>query len=308
MTTATTAPFMSLSLELPWQVNNHSDERFIKVLKRIAAVLLVLFIVVPFLPSWQVDFAALEQAPVVKTQVILEPPKMPEIAKPVEEVPPPQPKPKPKQQEPVAAAERPQPKSGSKAPSQALAALSSLSTMTNKVDVSKLQNKNLSVKGGEAKANTHSTLGQENLNSSGGLKNADTNMQVKGAALAAHQGTSIDSPIAYLDLPDEGGSYSEGARGRRDMESIRRTIENTKGSVYALYAKALRQYPDLNGKFVFELVVEPDGSVSRLKLIRSDLAMPDLEQKMLARVSTMNFGEEKVAPTRVQYTFVLIPS
>ena len=100
----------------------------------------------------------------------------------------------------------------------------------------------------------------------------------------------------------------EGAAGRRDMESIRRTIENAKGSVYAMYAKALRDHPDLNGKFVFELVVEPDGTVSRLKLIKSDLNMPDLEQKMLNRIGGINFGREDVAPTRVQYTFVMIPS
>ncbi|MCT7357786.1 MAG: hypothetical protein COB09_17280 [Thalassobium sp.] len=303
------AQFVSLQLDLPWSVNEDNNQRFIRQVKRLAIVLLVLFIAVPFLPTWDVHFSDIEQAPVVRTKVMLEPPKMPEQSKPVQEVaPPPPPKPKPKPQEAVTAADRPQPKAGGKAPAQALAALSSLNTMQNKVDVSKLQNKNLSEKGGQAKANTRSSLGQENLNSSGGLKNADMDMQVKGAALAQHQGTAIDSPIAYLDLPDEGGSYSEGARGRRDMESIRRTIENTKGSVYALYAKALRQHPDLSGKFVFELVVEPDGTVSRLRLIRSDLSMPDLEQKMLAKVSGINFGEDKVAPTKVQYTFVLIPS
>ena len=302
-------PFMSLSIELPWNVNHDADQRFIKLLRNIGIALLILFIVVPFLPSWDVDFGSIKQQPVVRTQVMLDPPEMPEIAKPVEEPPPPPPpQPKPKQQEAVSAAERPQPKTGSQAPAPALAALSSLSAMKSKVDVSKLQNKNLAVTGGEARAETRSTLGQENLTSSGGLKNSDMNMAVNGAALGSHQGTAVDSPIAYLDLPDEGGTYSEGARGRRDMESIRRTIENTKGSVYALYAKALRDHPDLSGKFVFELVVEPDGSVSRLKLIKSDLGMPDLEQKMLSRVAAMNFGAEKVAPTKVQYTFVLIPS
>ncbi|WP_430461328.1 AgmX/PglI C-terminal domain-containing protein [Thalassolituus sp. LLYu03] len=307
MTTAAT-PFMALSLELPWTVNQDNDQRFIRVLRNIGIALLILFIVVPFLPRWEVDFAALEQQPVVRTQVMLEPPKMPEVAKPVDETPPPPPQPKPRKEKPVTAAERPQPKSGSQAPAQALAALSSLNAMKTKVDVSKLQNKNLAVTGGQAKAETRSSLGQDNLATSGGLKNSDMNMAVKGAALGSHQGTAVDSPIAYLDLPDEGGAYSEGARGRRDMESIRRTIENTKGTVYALYAKALRQYPDLAGKFVFELVVEPDGTVSRLKLLNSDLGMPDLEQKMLAKVSAMNFGADKVAPTRVQYTFVLIPS
>ncbi|MDK2779167.1 MAG: AgmX/PglI C-terminal domain-containing protein [Pseudomonadota bacterium] len=299
---------MSLELALPWNVNHDSDQRFIRLLRNAGIILLVLFIAVPFLPTWDVHFGQIEQKPVVRTKVLLEAPEMPEISKPVEEFVPPPPKPKPKKQEPVEAAQKPVPKSGGQAPAKALAALSSLSALSKQVDVSKLQNKNLSVKGGEVRANNRSTLGEENLTSSGGLKNADTDMQVKGAALGSHQGTAVDSPIAYLDLPDEGGSYSEGARGRRDMESIRRTIENTKGSVYALYAKALRDHPDLSGKFVFELVVEPDGSVSGLKLIRSDLAMPELERKMLARVGAINFGEEKVAPTRVQYTFVLIPS
>ena len=133
-------------------------------------------------------------------------------------------------------------------------------------------------------------------------------MAVKGSALGSHNGTAIDSPIAAMDLPDENGEWSEGGAGRRDMESIRRTIENAKGQVYALYAKALRQHPDLNGKFIFELVVEPDGRVTRLKLIQSDLRLRELEQQMLDKIAAIHFGKEKAAPTRVQYTFVMIPS
>ncbi|MAS24803.1 MAG: hypothetical protein CMI03_09825 [Oceanospirillaceae bacterium] len=303
--------FMALDLALPWNVNQNNNQRFTKALKILAGILLLLFIAVPFLPSWDVEFGQVEYKPTVKAKVMLEVPELPEPAKPVveEEIPPPPPPPKPKPKEPVKqAAEKPAPKTGGQAPQQAFAALNSLNTLSKKVDVSRLQNKNLSVTGGEVKANTKSRLGEESLNASNGLKNADIDMAVKGAALGAHKGVAVDTPIEYLDLPNENGEYVEGAAGRRDMESIRRTIENAKGSVYAMYAKALRDHPDLNGKFVFELVVEPDGSVTRLKLIKSDLNMPDLEKQMLGRIQAINFGAESVAPTRVQYTFVMIPS
>lgn len=308
---ATLTP-MALELALPWSVNEAQDAKFTRTVKRLLAVLLVLFIAVPFLPTWDVKFGQIEQKPVVRTKVLIEPPAMPEIAKPVKEVapqpvvPPQQKTVQPKVTEQPAAA----PKSGSEAPRQELAALSSqLSALRNKVDVSKLQNKNLSVKGGQAQATDRASLGKESITkTSGGLNNSDMDVEVKGAALAKYQGTSVNSPIAAMDLPDEGSGYAEGSRGRRDMESIRRTIENAKGPVYALYAKALRQYPELSGKFVFELVVEPDGSISRLKLTRSDLGVKDLEEKMLAKLAAINFGKDSVSATAVQYTFVFIPS
>lgn len=309
---ATLTP-MSLDLVLPWSVNAEQDEKFTRTIKRLLAVLLVLFIVVPFLPTWDVKFGQIEQKPVVRTKVIIEPPAMPEISKPVQEVAPVQ-KPVPAAQKPVPqkVTEQPAaaPKAGNDAPRQEFAALSSqLSSLRNKVDISKLQNKNLSEKGGQAQANERASLGKESLTkTSGGLNNSDMDVEVKGAALAKYQGSTVSSPIAAMELPDEGKGYSEGSRGRRDMESIRRTIENAKGPVYALYAKALRQYPELSGKFVFELVVEPDGSISRLKLTRSDLGVKDLEEKMLAKLAAINFGKDSVSPTAVQYTFVFIPS
>lgn len=306
---ATMTP-MSLDLVLPWSVNEAQDQKFIRTTKRLLAVLLVLFIAVPFLPTWDVKFGQLEQKPVVRTKVLIEPPKMPEIAKPVQEVVPPPPVQAKKAPEPLPPQPAAPAKTGSSAPKQEFAALSSqLSALRNKVDVSKLQNKNLSVKGGQAQANDRASLGKESITkTSGGLNNSDMDVEVKGAALAKYQGTSVNSPIAAMDLPDEGAGYSEGSRSRRDMESIRRTIENAKGPVYALYAKALRQHPELSGKFVFELVVEPDGSISRLKLTRSDLGVKDLEEKMLAKLATINFGKDSVAATAVQYTFVFIPS
>lgn len=306
---ATMTP-MSLDLVLPWSVNEAQDQKFIRTTKRLLAVLLVLFIVVPFLPTWDVKFGQLEQKPVVRTKVLIEPPKMPEIAKPVQEVVPAPPVQAKKAPEPLPPQPAAPAKTGSNAPKQEFAALSSqLSALRNKVDVSKLQNKNLSVKGGQAQANDRASLGKESITkTSGGLNNSDMDVEVKGAALAKYQGTSVNSPIAAMDLPDEGAGYSEGSRSRRDMESIRRTIENAKGPVYALYAKALRQHPELSGKFVFELVVEPDGSISRLKLTRSDLGVKDLEEKMLAKLATINFGKDSVAATAVQYTFVFIPS
>jgi len=303
--------FMALDLALPWNVNHNNNQRFIKAMKILAGILLLLFIVVPFLPTWDVQFGQIEYQPTVKAKVILEVPEMPEESKPVPEPeappPPPPPQAKPKPKPPTEAKQQPKPKAGGKAPQQAFAALNSLNTLSKKVDVTKLQNKNLSVTGGEVKANTKSSLGEESLSASHGLKNADIDMAVKGAALGAHKGVAVDSDMEYLDLPDENGEYVEGGLARRDQESIRSTMENYKGRLNALYNKARRSNPDLSGKFEFNLVIEPDGRVSKLELIKSDLNAPDLEQQMLAFIRSINFGKEDVVPTAVNYSYVFIP-
>ncbi len=92
------------------------------------------------------------------------------------------------------------------------------------------------------------------------------------------------------------------------MQSIRRTLERYKGSVYALYTKALRKSPELNGRFIFEFVILPNGNISKLKLVSSELKAPKLEADMLKKIGGINFGATDNMPTAVQYTFSFLPS
>ena len=104
-----------------------------------------------------------------------------------------------------------------------------------------------------------------------------------------------------------GGSRSSTVAGGRDMESIRRVFEQHKGAIYALYNRALRSDPGLQGKFVFHIVIEPDGSISDIELVDSQLGDQRLELKLLARIQMISFGPEDVAATPVNYKFDFMP-
>ena len=65
------------------------------------------------------------------------------------------------------------------------------------------------------------------------------------------------------------------------MESIRRVFEQHKGAIYAIYNRALRRDPEIRGKYVFLIVIEPSGAISRIKLVRSVLWNCQLEQNLL---------------------------
>src|SRR5690606_30491807 len=125
---------------------------------------------------------------------------------------------------------------------------------------------------------------------------------------AAYSGVAVQA-TAYSDQP--GGSelsFLSGQAGRRDMENIRRTFEAAKSSVYSLYLQALHEHPELAGKFIFRLVIEPDGSISELQLVSSELGLRRLETTILERIRTINFGAKDVSPTAVEYAFSFLPS
>ena len=92
------------------------------------------------------------------------------------------------------------------------------------------------------------------------------------------------------------------------MESIRRVFEQHKGAIYAIYNRALRRDPEIMGKYVFHIVIEPSGVISSIKLVSSELGNSSLEQKLLARIRGIDFGPEDVLATPVNYKFDFLPS
>lgn len=306
---------MSLDLSLPWQVDEQREKAFKDILKRFLLPLLLLFIVVPFLPSIDLGFNEDEDAP-IRTQVLLEP-----IIEPEPEPVAPKVQPKPKPVKPVTPVAQPTPAPApapapevdlkkSIAESQGLAALSSqLSAMRGAVDVTRLQNKNLtdSDAGKVAKAE-RARLGHKLASRSDNTVVDNKVMQGDITTLAAHEAAAVEG-VSMNGMP--GGSpnsHLSGQLGRRDMESIRRTLEEAKGNVYALYQKALLENPGLTGEFTFELVIEPDGSISDLTLLVSELGIMELERSILDRIKSVRFSVMDVPPTVVEYRFVFLPS
>ena len=293
---------LALDMVLPWHEHAEQQEKFKRMIKKVVAPIMAFLLVMSLLPDFSEEQEIIKK---VVTKVILDPPKVvpvPQKAQPA----------KPKKTQTSKAKEKAKPKPGATSGVPNMATLSQqLSAMRNSVNVSKLQKKNVFVsKQGKVQKSSRALLGKKNANaSSGGLKASDVTVNAKGAALATHTSSEIDSPIMAIELPSEAQYHFDPSKnGKRDMQSIRRTLERYKGSVYALYAKALRLNPDIAGRFIFEFVILPNGEISSLKLKSSELGSVSLEQKMLSKIGQINFGKEALSATAVQYTFSFLPS
>jgi protein TonB len=164
--------------------------------------------------------------------------------------------------------------------------------------------------------------------SSGGINTSVMSSNGRGTRLAGRSGVAVGDPFGEGDGAGGtgygsgagGGGYGDGrgggggggrhgssVAGGRDMESIRRVFEQHKGAIYAIYNRALRRDPEIQGKYVFHIVIEPDGRISAIKLISSELGDGALEQKLLARIRIIDFGAEDVAATPVNYKFDFLP-
>ncbi|HET7796209.1 MAG TPA: AgmX/PglI C-terminal domain-containing protein, partial [Rhizobacter sp.] len=107
-----------------------------------------------------------------------------------------------------------------------------------------------------------------------------------------------------------GGTLQKGGGGKasRSIEDVRLVFERNKGSIYAIYNRALRDDPTLQGKVVFKLTISPNGEVTDLKIEASELKNPELERKLLARIKQFDFGAKQVETLIATYPVDFLPS
>lgn len=307
-----------VEFELPWGGHGEQDERFQRILKKALLVLLVFGIVIPWLPIIESQDEQQEKD-IKTTKIVLKADFLPEpeienkITKP-------KPKPKPKQAraQEKSPAQSPQTTApNNKNPSAqkklkedvGIAAFKNqLNALRSSVDVQKFQNKNVSRSGGDTQRATRTVLNEEKVTrTSGGVQ--DEPLTITGnTELASYQAAQVSGPVMAEVVSVGNRRYGSGQSSGRDMESIRRTFEKHKGAINTLYVRALRQQPDLQGKFLFKIVIEPSGMVSDITLLSSELQHPGLEQQLLQRFSSIDFGAKNVDPTPVRYTWNFLPS
>lgn len=336
MNTQVQQPY-ALDLALPWQEDAEQDARFKKLVQRVLLPLLLLALVIPWLPLFEKELEETESDLVI-TKVLLKPVvKEPEPIvevkekiippKPIEKQPP-KPKEELKTETKVANIKTPKKSTSSSAKktavktekveekisvrsSQGLDKLSNqLTALRGSVNTTKFKNKNLSTNTtGTVSRSSRTVLGTDQVSRRSGGVTVDGNLlKDASTSLADHTTTAVEGLADNGTGPSGNQSYASSRQGLRDMESIRRTLERTKSNVYSLYQRALLEQPELAGKFIFKILIEPDGTISNLKLVSSELNLSELERKILSRIQKVNFGREDVAPTPVEYKFVFLPS
>lgn len=207
-----------------------------------------------------------------------------------------------------------------------------LADMRESVDVSSVKKSGLTRATGTAEKTERSIIAGKATGGSGGINTAALSSDTGGIALSGRETTRIDSPGGLGGLSAEAGGRGRGegsgvgtgtgkgtgkkgdlvsgsdVGGGRSDETIRRVMDQQKGAIFAIYNRALRQDPTLQGKFVFEMVIEPSGEVSAVKMVSSELSDSDLVSKILARIRLINFGSADVLRTRVNYSLDFLPN
>ncbi|HSB21562.1 MAG TPA: AgmX/PglI C-terminal domain-containing protein [Burkholderiaceae bacterium] len=107
-----------------------------------------------------------------------------------------------------------------------------------------------------------------------------------------------------------GGTLHKGGSGKasRSIEEIKLVFERNKGAIYAIYNRALRDDPTLQGKVVVELKIAPSGEVVDVRVLSSELKASELERKLLARIKQFDFGNKDVDVMVVSWPVDFLPS
>jgi len=280
--------------ELPWEGDEESTERFRKILRVLLIILALFGILFPLLPSPKHTIA--EEVPERLARVMTQTPKPP----------PPPPPPKPKEQEkpkiePKVAVVKPQvdehQRAHEKAQKQLNQVKDELADLRDVMDLKPLETKNLS---GAVGADSHaerSLITSKVGTGSGGITsaNASRGFGTGAGSLNGHETTAVTSGIAKSGLNARGPATSGGGgKAARSREEIELVFDKNKGRIYSIYARALRDNAELQGKLVLEFTIAPNGEVTMCRVVSSELKDPDLERKIIALVRLFRFDPKDV--------------
>jgi len=274
--------------DLPWSPSEEMERRFKVILRNLVIAFAIIAVIIPFLPRHE-QVVNTESLPERVVQLVMEPPPPP---------PPPPPKPeKPLEKAPVTPKPVAPPvdarvkaaKSGLLASVDVLAAL-------RDINLDKLaKNQPKTTDPGDVSEVTRSLITSKVGGTSGGIS-APTS-----SGLAAGSGSLNGIRTAQVKDPTlatgSQGTTRAGGSGKasRSADEIALVFTRNKGAIDAMYARALRDNPALQGKVVIELTIAPSGDITAARVVSSDLNDPEFESKLLARIRLFKFDAKDVA-------------
>jgi protein TonB len=302
------APFYRL-YELPWSPTEEVERRFRKVVRNAFIVFAVFAILIPLLPMRERDQVKAPEIPDRIVKLVLE--------KPAPPPPPPPPKIEEKKPEPEKKVEQPKPpppKPDARERAQNAGLLKLQDQLADLRDNAILdkaaQTKNLTGKVGEETRSQRSLITSRVGTSSGGINTSSLSRGYGGGAgsLTGHSTTQVSSATLAAQGTNKVERGAGSGKASRSEEEIAMVFDRNKGAIHALYTRALRDKPDLQGKLVLELTIDADGSIIRCEVLSSELNDPDLERKLVSRVKMFRFEAKDVGTITVTKPIDFFPS
>jgi TonB family protein len=276
--------------DLPWSPAEEMERRFRAILRNLAILFVLCALILAFLPRHEAVVNT-ESLPESVVQLVLEPP------------PPPPPPPPPKPEKPVANAP------ASKVPtppvpvdprikaskSGLLANMDDLAKLRDQVDLDKFaKDQPNTVDPGDVSQVTRNVISAKTGGTSGGISAPTSSGLAAGSgSLKGIYTTQVKDP----SLASGQGATRAGGSGKpsRSADEIALVFTRNKGAIDMMYARATRDNPALQGKVVIELTITPQGDVTAVRIVSSELNDPEFENKLKARIMLFKFEPKDVA-------------
>jgi len=278
--------------ELPWSPSEEMERRYRKILRNLVIVFAIVAVIIPFLPR-QERVVNTESLPERVVQLVMEPPPPP----------PPPPPPKPEPQKPVEKAPvAPKPVAPVDARVKAsksglLASVDDLAALRD-IDLDKLaKNQPKTNDPGDVTQVSRSLITSKAGGTSGGISSpTSSGLASGGGSLNGIHVAQVKDPNLASGNQGNGATRGGGSgKASRSADEIALVFTRNKGAIDAMYARALRDNPALQGKVVLELTISPAGDITAARIVSSDLNDPEFESKLLARIKLFKFDAKDVA-------------
>jgi periplasmic protein TonB len=277
--------------ELPWSPSEEMERRYRKILRNLVIVFAIVAVIIPFLPR-QERVVNTESLPERVVQLVMEPPPPPP--------PPPPPKPEQKPVEKVPVSPKPVPPVDARvkaSKSGLLASVDDLAALRD-IDLDKLaKNQPKTNDPGDVTQVTRSLITSKAGGTSGGISSpTSSGLAAGGGSLNGIRVAQVKDPTLAAGNQGNGATRGGGSgKASRSADEIALVFTRNKGAIDAMYARALRDNPALQGKVVLEITISPAGDITAARVVSSDLNDPEFESKLLARIKLFKFDAKDVA-------------
>jgi len=279
--------------ELAWDGDPESSRRFRRILRTLLVIVAILGVLFPMLPT-PAPTAVETEIPPQLARIMIEKLKPPAPPKPIAK---PKVTPKPATKEAV------KPERADVARERAERSIDKfkdqLAELRQQMSDTPVETRNLTGAVGAQSHAERSLITARAGEGSAGITSAPMSRGFGGGAGSLHgpDAARVTSSIMQSGLNARAPSAGRAGAGGRSEEEIAMIFDRNKGAIYALYERALRMNPMLQGKLVLEFTIAPDGAVTRCRIVSSELHDPALEREIVARVMLFRFQPEKVGPT-----------
>jgi periplasmic protein TonB len=177
-----------------------------------------------------------------------------------------------------------------------LASMDDLAALRDQIDLDKFaKNQKNTTDPGDVSTVMRSLITSKAGGTSGGISAPTSSGLASGSgSLRGIYTTQVKDP--NLGAGGQAATRAGGSgKASRSADEIALVFTKNKGAIDAMYARALRDNPALQGKVVIELTIAPSGDITAAKVISTELNDPEFENKLLARIRLFKFEPKDVA-------------